>query len=113
MFGIIFPFLAAGFDEKTCLLPANYHPPHQTVINIPRNSPLPTLPLLQTKVREDFTITEKVLTSGGSIRLPLPNICCKRLLLIEVAVIVKSSQTFILSSSRYSSLIDQLLPFTV
>ena len=60
MFGIIFPFLAAGFDEKTCLLPANYHPPHQTVINIPRHSPLPTLPLLelQTKVREYFTITE-------------------------------------------------------
>ena len=64
MFGIIFPFLAAGFDEKTCLLPANYHPPHQTVINIPRHSPLPTLPLLQTKVREDFTITEKALTSA-------------------------------------------------
>ena len=58
MFGIIFPFLAAGFDEKTCLLPANYHPPHQTVINIPRHSALPTLPLLelQTKVREYFTI---------------------------------------------------------
>ena len=68
MFGIIFPFLAAGFDEKTCLLPANYHPPHQTVINIPRHSPLPTLPLLelQTKVREYFTITEMAPTRAFS-----------------------------------------------
>ena len=71
MFGIIFPFLAAGFDEKTCLLPANYHPPHQTVINIPRHSPLPTLPLLelQTKIREYFTITEKIPTLKGHLKV--------------------------------------------
>ena len=101
MFGIIFPFLAAGFDEKTCLLPANYHPPHQTVINIPRHSPLPTLPLLelQTKVREYFTIMEMAPTSVLTVKALLGAFNEERALIGAFSVIVKYSRTFVCSSS--------------